>query len=313
MNDRRNLRSQLQELSQVAPSAEMTDRALAVTRETLLGASAVDQARLRRFIVHATETALATAAVLIIATVTLLSLFSSSSPTVAYAQVVAQVQQVNTLQYLETRTSYSPQRKLRGPTEVTKVTILGRSRERRELISVAKGDPLPDGSAWTMPEVGAVIISDCARGKYVDLNIKDKTFQVVQGFAALSPDDGTISTTKPAPAPEVDFYKRIREFPAEEAERLPLQEINGRKAVGFRTIETVKRKRGVDTWTRTYWIDPDSNLPVKIEVKFESTHPFMGESEWVLSELIFDAPIDESLLSTEPPEGYKILNGENRN
>ncbi len=115
---------------------------------------------------------------------------------------------------------------------------------------------------------------------------------------------------KQTPAPEVDFYKRIREFPAEGAVRLPPRKINEKHVVGFRTTKSVKLQRGVDTWTRTFWINPGSSLPVQIEIKFESTNPSSGESEWVLSDIVFDEPIDESLLSTEPPEGYRELNSD---
>lgn len=259
---------------------------------------------------HPLRTAVATSAILISSAVVLLLLFTGSSPMVAHAEVVAQLDQVKTIQYFETRTGKSPDGKLNSPTEVTKVTILGRSRERKEVVSVKDGDPLTDGSEWSKPIVGMVTISDCANGKYVSLNLKKKTFHVIQGFLSISPDDGKISKTEAAPAPEVDFYKRIREFPAEEAERLPLRKIKGKDAIGFRTTETIKRQRGVDTWVRTVWIDTASNLLVQIDVKHESTDPFSGSSEWILSDIVFDEPIDERLLSTDPPEGYRIIERE---
>jgi len=105
------------------------------------------------------------------------------------------------------------------------------------------------------------------------------------------------------------LYKRIRDFPAEEAERLPARRFGGKSAVGFRTIETFKRKRGVHTLTRTYWIDSETRLPVQIEATSKSTDPFMGQSRWVISDIVFDEPIDEGLLSTELPEGYTVLEG----
>jgi hypothetical protein len=53
------------------------------------------------------------------------------------------------------------------------------------------------------------------------------------------------------------------------------------------------------------WVDPDTKLPIRIEVEYRSTHPMSGQSDWVVSDLIWDAPLDRSLFSTTPPEGYK--------
>ena len=126
----------------------------------------------------------------------------------------------------------------------------------------------------------------------------------MKGFASVSRDDGKISESKVAPAPEVDFYKNMREFPADKAERIAGREVAGHQVIGFRTTEKTQRKQGVDTWTRTYWVDTRSKLPVQIEVTSESTDPDMGQSRWVLSDIVFDEPIDASLVSTEPPHGY---------
>jgi hypothetical protein len=33
----------------------------------------------------------------------------------------------------------------------------------------------------------------------------------------------------------------------------------------------------------------------------------MASSEWTQSDIVFDAPLDEALFSTDPPKGYKDL------
>ena len=131
-------------------------------------------------------------------------LFGSTPETVVYAQMVDNLRKVKTVQYTETRSSFDPHRKLKGPEWVTKVTIVGRSRERMEVARVTDGDPLPDGEEWSKPRVGTVSISDTSTGKYVNLDTREKTYGVVQGFAEIT-DDGEIKVTKPAPAPKVDF------------------------------------------------------------------------------------------------------------
>lgn len=310
MSDFQDLQNQLKELSQVAPNAEMTDRAIAAARAAINESNTVHQTNPWNLAMHPLRTAIATSAILVSSAIILWLLFSGSSPMVAYAEVVAQLEQVKTIQYFETRIDKSLDGKLNGPTEVTKVTILGRSRQRQEVVSVAGGDPLPNGDTWDLedfPRPGSVIISDCANGKYVSLNLNEKTYRVIKHFWSAPPDGGKMSATKAAPAPEVDFYTGIREFPVEDAERLPLRKIKGKDTVGFRSTETNKRKHGVDTWVRTVWIDTASNLPVQIDVKIESTDPFQHSSEFRLSDIVFDEPIDERLLSTEPPEGYRVI------
>jgi outer membrane lipoprotein-sorting protein len=149
------------------------------------------------------------------------------------------------------------------------------------------------------------MIGDWTIGKLVTLNPADKTFSEAKFFASIQ-DDGKIEKTPIAAAPEVDFYKQMREFSAKDAERLPQRDIDSKSVVGFRTIEVIKRPTGTDTWTRTYWVDPVTNLPVQIEVTAESTDPHRGQSKWVQSDIVFDAPLDELLFSTDPPEGYTV-------
>jgi outer membrane lipoprotein-sorting protein len=115
-----------------------------------------------------------------------------------------------------------------------------------------------------------------------------------------------VSESKVAPAPEVDFYARMRDVPTESAEELPAREIEGTKVLGFRTVEKHERPRGVDTWTRTYWVDAETKLPLQIETTVESTDPRHGQSRWIQSDIVFDEPLDESLFSTDPPEGYTV-------
>ena len=159
---------------------------------------------------------------------------------------------------------------------------------------------------WSKAPVGMVTITDLARGKLVSLDPKNKVFSEAKEILGISPDDGKLIKSEVKAVPEADFYTRMREFPADTADKLPEKEIAGKKAVGFRTKEKIERKRGVDTWTRIYWVDSKTMLPVHIEVTIESTDPHHGQSRWVLSDIVFDEPIDESLLSTDPPEGYTV-------
>ena len=63
-----------------------------------------------------------------------------------------------------------------------------------------------------------------------------------------------------------------------------------------------------DRYRLFLYFDPETKLPVRIEVGYVSVQ---GEatvkSDWVKSDIVFDAPLDEVLFSTDPPEGYKDL------
>ena len=71
--------------------------------------------------------------------------------------------------------------------------------------------------------------------------------------------------------------------------------------VGFRVEENI---RSTDKRTMTYWVDPQTKLPIRIEVEITSTDPMMAHSKSVLSDIVFDKDLDPALFSLDPPEGY---------
>ena len=78
-------------------------------------------------------------------------------------------------------------------------------------------------------------------------------------------------------------------------------------------MEKVERPAGADTWTRTYWVDPQTRLPVRIEIQFSSTHPMQGEGEWVQSRFRLRCRARPGAFQHQPPEGYKDLAAETAN
>jgi hypothetical protein len=307
MKSKDPMRRQLRALAQIEPDAESTRRALVRVRAAIARPSRSDFSNPWSFLMTHRRSAIAAAATLLVATGIAVSVLNSAPRSIAFAQVVDHVQQTKTCQYTETRSTIPRGDEPRGPTTVAKVMILGRSRERKEWISSTAGDPLPEGHMWTQIALG-ISISDLAAGKLVLLDPKTKTFSETKTILGISPDDGKVHESTVKPVPEVDFYARIREFPADKAERLPEQEVAGKRVIGFRTVETIERAGGAETWTRTYWVDVAANVPVQIETTHETTNPRMGQSRWVLSDIVFDEPLDEALFSTDPPEGYAVRN-----
>jgi hypothetical protein len=42
--------------------------------------------------------------------------------------------------------------------------------------------------------------------------------------------------------------------------------LGGKEVVGFFWEEKIERKKSTDTWKRTYWVDPNTKLPVRVEI-----------------------------------------------
>jgi hypothetical protein len=293
------------ELSQIEPDGNAAVRAVEHARETISTRPVVGI--LSRWVGAVSGRYLAAAAGLVIAaSLALWFALGGSNGAVAIAEVLQQLEAVKTVQYVETRSDIPRDGKPRGPTVVTRVQILGRYRQRKEIISVTPGEDLGEGSRWSQgPELeGLVSIVDLQQGRMVSLSPKDKRFHVIQKIMGISPDDGSLHESEVKPVPEADFYQQMRAIPTDEAEKLAERIVDGKSAVGFRTVEAVDLQGGTDTLTRTYWVDAKSKLPVRIEVEHRSTVPRHGQSRWVHSDFVFDAPLDESLFSTDPPEGY---------
>lgn len=103
--------------------------------------------------------------------------------------------------------------------------------------------------------------------------------------------------------PTVDFFARFRSVPSKAAESLPAREIDGKEVIGFRSTEEYQGK----TWTRTYWVLPDSKLPV--EMWTEVHQGTQLQQRWVMNQFVFDRELGDALFSTATPEGYTSAEG----
>ena len=87
----------------------------------------------------------------------------------------------------------------------------------------------------------------------------------------------------------------IEEHPDWPVQELGQQEIDGRMAIGFLV-------RGQNQEI-TIWANPDTAKPVRIELIF-------GQISAIIKNIEFDVPVDESLVSMEPPAGYTLASME---
>jgi len=84
---------------------------------------------------------------------------------------------------------------------------------------------------------------------------------------------------------------RVKDQPDTPVQELGQREIDGRKTVGF-----MVRSHNEEV---TIWADPKTAQPIRIELLY-------GQTLYVLKKIEFDVPVEESLLSMEPPAGYML-------
>ena len=92
-----------------------------------------------------------------------------------------------------------------------------------------------------------------------------------------------------------DFLKMVRTIVEEtkndpDVTELGEQQIDGQTAVGFQLN---------DASGLTIWADPDTALPIRIEIT-------IGGERTILKNIEFNTPVDPSLVSMEVPEGYTM-------
>lgn len=78
-------------------------------------------------------------------------------------------------------------------------------------------------------------------------------------------------------------------------ENLGKRQVDGRDAIGFRL--------SVNNSDMTIWADPRTALPIRIESEVGVMEP---KYHHVMSDFVYDAELDESLFSLNPPEGYLV-------
>jgi hypothetical protein len=304
MSRNKSLRRQLRELAELRPEAEDARRAIAAARTAVIAASGQSRPTLWSLVMQRPRS-FAAAATLLVAALLAIALSGGNSPQSAFAQVLDQLDRTKTVQYLETRSMIPRGDEPRGPSTVTQVMILGRYRERREILAETAGEPLEPGHSWSRSS-RVITISDLEHGKLVTLDPVKKTFREVKTLLGISPEDMKVWESKVTAVPEANFYAQRRNLPEAPTEELPARELNGKRVLGYRFVEKYVGPGGVDTWTRTYWVDAETKLPMQVEVTTASTNPRMGQSRWLLTDIVFDEPLDESLFSTDPPEGYRV-------
>ncbi len=148
-------------------------------------------------------------------------------------------------------------------------------------------------------------VTNAKTGESVSFDHQRQTKETFRTQVVIDGETGQRSEHQIEISPAVDFFKEFRSIPAQQAERLAKQKVDGRDAIGFRSTE--RERNGV--WTQTYWVDPASKLPVKVVVDFRAARDRVGSIRWVKDHFVFDRPLKDELFSTDTPKGYEAKDG----
>ena len=96
------------------------------------------------------------------------------------------------------------------------------------------------------------------------------------------------------PRKDPHIIEMVKRFEQESTERLGTKEVDGKILQGFRHVPN-------EYSDFTVWVDPETKLPVEIEL----VHTNRGQTLY-LDEFEFDFKLDDSAFSTEVPDGYEV-------
>jgi outer membrane lipoprotein-sorting protein len=111
----------------------------------------------------------------------------------------------------------------------------------------------------------------------------------------------------PKGVPVINFYDLFRTIAADPIKTLPPREIAGKSAVGFMVRNPMPggdhRKPEAPKPEITVWVDPQTKLPLRIEMT--SREGIVTTSE-VFTDIVFDRPLDPALFDMNPPAGFRL-------
>ena len=138
-----------------------------------------------------------------------------------------------------------------------------------------------------------VMIMDFPAGKTLTLSPQSK-------IAVILNIKGT-----PKIMQQQDWFANLKKLSQNpNAEDIGLQTLDGKEMKGFRVKD--------GNYSVTFWADPKSGDPIKVEIHQKIPDYLNPEGkgertmDMVMSNFQFDVPLDESLFSLTPPEGYKL-------
>jgi hypothetical protein len=188
---------------------------------------------------------------------------------VAFGEVLKNVQSVLSVQFKGTATVQIPSL---GSRTVTTETIIVEPGRVRQTILPSEGMP-----------GGMVMIQDYGQGRCLSLDPVNKRATIME------------MSNVPSEQKSQNLLEQFRQFNEKAATPIGEKEIAGRRAQGF--------KVGAPTMEMLIWADMETRLPVEIEVTMKSG--LLPPTTMIMTEFVWGEPVDESLVSLTPPEGYE--------
>ncbi|MFZ1935631.1 MAG: hypothetical protein WCB27_25670 [Thermoguttaceae bacterium] len=225
-----------------------------------------------RWIMRSPVSRVAAAIVLVLAIAGVALWFHGAGASYAFADFVKPILEVKTVKYKQTT-------EIKGPPAMTVISewmIRDATRSRSEIRQ-------PGG------EIQSVEITDWSKGVSLCLIPATKHATILE-----------YRDTKNArndPAMWLHLLQMARDNKTAKFHCEPLGEknINGRRGVGFR----IGTDQGV---SEDLWGDPQTGLPIRVEM----TTGTNGNLKATMTDFVFNATMDESLFSVEPPAGYTV-------
>lgn len=272
------------------PSADLTDATIALVRNRLAGAVPAEvvrrhqRRRIMRYIGVGSATAVAVAAAVVA------SVLWPPTPASAADEFKRAMDKAAAAREVTFRSV----KKLhdRAPEMTTKLYVRGPV-VRVEFVN--PGAPgLPDPKE--LPAVGAAVVDGTA-GKTLHLDFVAKTARV-----ETSPPDG-----KRPPFPDLAVnFRKLKDEPATPAGE---EAVDGKAARVF-TLKSAAFMGVSGPADVRVWIDPATQLPVKVRIESPLADPKRGSSVFVFDRFTWDDKLDDALFALTPPEGYKVREAE---
>ncbi len=267
LKDLTDFRNRLVKNGSILAKSDLEDGVMnRIVREQNARLNAVSEAgialKIRRIIMKSPITRLAAAAVIIIAVIAGVSQFFGG--TVTFAEVIKPI--------LNARTVVLDFMMGEEDAPVVHDIVVG-TRIRR-----------------TFSNMDTILILDLDNAKMLSLDPKSKVAMYIDIKGPIQ--EGTRSYIGLVR----NIVNDIEKHPDWPVQELGQQEIDGRRAIGFRA-------RGQNEEV-TIWADPKTALPIRIEMLLGLS--FSKQIRYILKNIEFDVPVDESLVSMEPPADYKL-------
>lgn len=307
-----------------------------VARGTLK-ATAPQSKSARRAVSRSRRTLVAVGAAVLVTCVVVLFALNFPSGNVAFAQVQQQLESTQSLSYVEYLNEAGAKAKLREAEnllEMMTIEVEAMKEQGKDFDSeqadqhmekmrkyipelkskIENGDPVVERRVWIQGRflhrtehpgmgVSAVSITNAKTGESVTLDRERKSCTVLKTQTVLNMQTGEKKVTDLGPNPAANFYAAMTRIPPGAVTRVGQKIIDGKQVVGFQQTEDLHDY----VVKRTYWIDKQTELPVRLEADVQRDGVVIRGS--TIRDMVFDQKIDMAMFSTTPPKGYTVREG----